>query len=101
MRSHNLPWKLKVRPSSEVIRKKVYVCPVPTYIHLNPALALRDLTGIKKHFLRKHGAKTWQCDKCSKITCGGAYGGSSSSMAAAATAMEKPAAMRELRPEII
>ncbi|KAK3198995.1 hypothetical protein Dsin_022410 [Dipteronia sinensis] len=66
-RSHNLPWNLKVRSRSEVITKKVYVCPVPTCIHHNPARALGNLTGIKKHFLRKHGAKTWECDKCSKM----------------------------------
>ncbi|KAK0601050.1 hypothetical protein LWI29_020886 [Acer saccharum] len=62
-RSHNLPWNLKVRST----RKKVYVCPVPTCIYHNPARALGDLTGTKKHFLRKHCAKTWQCDKCSKM----------------------------------
>ncbi|KAK4852779.1 hypothetical protein QYF36_026996 [Acer negundo] len=62
-RSHNLPWNLKMRST----RKKVYVCPVPTCIYHNPARALGDLTGTKKHFLRKHCAKTWQCDKCSKM----------------------------------
>ncbi|MBA0817417.1 hypothetical protein Gohar_019613, partial [Gossypium harknessii] len=30
------------------------------------ARALGDLTGIKKHFSRKHGEKKWKCDKCSK-----------------------------------
>ncbi|KAH9300772.1 hypothetical protein KI387_012355, partial [Taxus chinensis] len=25
-----------------------------------------DLTGVKKHFCRKHGEKKWKCDKCSK-----------------------------------
>ncbi|PIN02362.1 hypothetical protein CDL12_25122 [Handroanthus impetiginosus] len=25
-----------------------------------------DLTGIKKHYSRKHGEKKWKCDKCSK-----------------------------------
>ncbi|KAK2639737.1 hypothetical protein Ddye_027532 [Dipteronia dyeriana] len=64
-RDQNL--QLNVRPRSGVIRKKVYVCPVPTCIHHNPARALGNLTGIKKHFLRKHGAKTWQCNKCSKM----------------------------------
>uniref|UniRef100_A0A803N9D9 Uncharacterized protein n=1 Tax=Chenopodium quinoa TaxID=63459 RepID=A0A803N9D9_CHEQI len=28
--------------------------------------ALDDLTGIKKHFSRKHGEKKWKCEKCSK-----------------------------------
>ncbi|XWS76519.1 hypothetical protein CRYUN_Cryun01aG0183500 [Craigia yunnanensis] len=64
-RGHNLPWKLKQRTTTEV-RKRVYVCPEPTCVHHNPARALGDLTGIKKHFSRKHGEKKWKCDKCSK-----------------------------------
>ncbi|KAI9109585.1 hypothetical protein K1719_019639 [Acacia pycnantha] len=64
-RGHNLPWKLKQRTNKEV-RKKVYVCPEPTCVHHDPARALGDLTGIKKHFCRKHGEKKWKCDKCSK-----------------------------------
>ncbi|MED6122917.1 hypothetical protein PIB30_044439 [Stylosanthes scabra] len=65
-RGHNLPWKLKQRSNKEVIRKKVYVCPEPTCVHHHPSRALGDLTGIKKHFCRKHGEKKWKCDKCSK-----------------------------------
>ncbi|XP_045816320.1 zinc finger protein GAI-ASSOCIATED FACTOR 1-like [Trifolium pratense] len=64
-RGHNLPWKLKQRTSNEII-KRVYVCPEPSCVHHNPARALGDLTGIKKHFCRKHGEKKWKCDKCSK-----------------------------------
>ncbi|KAG0499286.1 hypothetical protein HPP92_003977 [Vanilla planifolia] len=64
-RGHNLPWKLKQRSGKEV-RKKVYVCPEVTCVHHEPARALGDLTGIKKHFSRKHGEKKWKCDKCSK-----------------------------------
>ncbi|XP_054799989.1 zinc finger protein MAGPIE-like isoform X2 [Prosopis cineraria] len=64
-RGHNLPWKLKQRPTTEV-RKRVYVCPEPSCVHHNPARALGDLTGIKKHFSRKHGEKKWKCEKCSK-----------------------------------
>ncbi|GMI79329.1 hypothetical protein HRI_001602200 [Hibiscus trionum] len=64
-RGHNLPWKLKQRATAE-IRKRVYVCPEPSCVHHNPARALGDLTGIKKHFCRKHGEKKWKCDKCSK-----------------------------------
>ncbi|KAJ1387426.1 Zinc finger C2H2-type [Sesbania bispinosa] len=64
-RGHNLPWKLKQRTTTE-IRKRVYVCPEPSCVHHNPARALGDLTGIKKHFCRKHGEKKWKCDKCSK-----------------------------------
>ncbi|XP_072983742.1 protein indeterminate-domain 7-like [Typha latifolia] len=65
-RGHNLPWKLRQRTSTEVIRKKVYICPEPSCVHHNPARALGDLTGIKKHYCRKHGEKKWKCDKCSK-----------------------------------
>ncbi|XP_030544920.1 zinc finger protein GAI-ASSOCIATED FACTOR 1-like isoform X2 [Rhodamnia argentea] len=64
-RGHNLPWKLKQRGSAE-IRKRVYVCPEPSCVHHNPARALGDLTGIKKHFCRKHGEKKWKCERCSK-----------------------------------
>nr|XP_043631746.1 zinc finger protein GAI-ASSOCIATED FACTOR 1-like isoform X2 [Erigeron canadensis] len=64
-RGHNLPWKLKQRTSTE-IRKRVYVCPEPSCVHHDPSRALGDLTGIKKHFCRKHGEKKWKCDQCSK-----------------------------------
>lgn len=64
-RGHNLPWKLKQRTSKEV-RKRVYICPEPSCVHHDPSRALGDLTGIKKHFCRKHGEKKWKCDKCSK-----------------------------------
>ncbi|XP_038883163.1 zinc finger protein GAI-ASSOCIATED FACTOR 1-like [Benincasa hispida] len=64
-RGHNLPWKLRQRSSNEV-KKKVYVCPETSCVHHDPSRALGDLTGIKKHFCRKHGEKKWKCDKCSK-----------------------------------
>ncbi|KAG9447784.1 hypothetical protein H6P81_013912 [Aristolochia fimbriata] len=64
-RGHNLPWKLRQRTSKE-IRKRVYVCPEKTCVHHHPSRALGDLTGIKKHFCRKHGEKKWKCEKCSK-----------------------------------
>ncbi|WOL10715.1 protein indeterminate-domain 5, chloroplastic-like isoform X1 [Canna indica] len=64
-RGHNLPWKLRLKSSKEV-RRRVYLCPEPTCVHHDPARALGDLTGIKKHFCRKHGEKKWKCDKCSK-----------------------------------
>ncbi|KAL5136924.1 Zinc finger protein JACKDAW [Glycine soja] len=64
-RGHNLPWKLRQRSNKEV-RKKVYICPEQTCVHHDPARALGDLTGIKKHFSRKHGEKKWKCEKCSK-----------------------------------
>ncbi|TQD77296.1 hypothetical protein C1H46_037162 [Malus baccata] len=66
-RGHNLPWKLKQRNSKDQIRKRAYVCPEPSCVHHHPSRALGDLTGIKKHFCRKHGEKKWKCDKCSKI----------------------------------
>ncbi|XP_059646895.1 zinc finger protein BALDIBIS [Cornus florida] len=64
-RGHNLPWKLKQRTNKEV-KKKVYICPEKTCVHHDPSRALGDLTGIKKHFSRKHGEKKWKCEKCSK-----------------------------------
>ncbi|PKU82538.1 Zinc finger protein NUTCRACKER [Dendrobium catenatum] len=65
-RGHNLPWKLKQRQNNEVVRRKVYICPEPSCSNHLPSRALGDLTGIKKHFFRKHGEKRWSCDKCSK-----------------------------------
>ncbi|KAJ8621081.1 hypothetical protein MRB53_029610 [Persea americana] len=64
-RGHNLPWKLRQRSGTEP-RKRVYVCPEPSCVHHDPWRALGDLTGIKKHFCRKHGEKKWKCEKCSK-----------------------------------
>lgn len=64
-RGHNLPWKLRQRSNKE-IRKKVYVCPEKSCVHHDPSRALGDLTGIKKHYSRKHGEKKWKCEKCSK-----------------------------------
>ncbi|XP_043699777.1 zinc finger protein JACKDAW-like [Telopea speciosissima] len=64
-RGHNLPWKLRQRTSKE-IRKRVYICPEKSCVHHDPSRALGDLTGIKKHFSRKHGEKKWKCEKCSK-----------------------------------
>ncbi|KAL3698520.1 hypothetical protein R1sor_012596 [Riccia sorocarpa] len=66
-RGHNLPGSLKPRANKDKeVRKKVYVCPEPTCVHHDPARALGDLTGIKKHFCRKHGEKKWKCEKCCK-----------------------------------
>ncbi|XP_076894407.1 zinc finger protein ENHYDROUS-like [Bidens hawaiensis] len=64
-RRHNLPWKLKQRTTNE-IRKRVYVCPEPSCVHHDSKRALGDLTGIKKHYSRKHGEKKWTCEQCSK-----------------------------------
>ncbi|XP_062199265.1 protein indeterminate-domain 5, chloroplastic-like [Phragmites australis] len=64
-RGHNLPWKLKQKNPKEA-RRRVYLCPEPTCVHHDPSRALGDLTGIKKHYSRKHGEKKWKCDKCNK-----------------------------------
>ncbi|KAF2305748.1 hypothetical protein GH714_007994 [Hevea brasiliensis] len=48
------------------VKRKVYLCPEPTCVHHDPSRALGDLTGIKKHYSRKHGEKKWKCEKCSK-----------------------------------
>ncbi|KAI3989359.1 hypothetical protein MKX01_026942 [Papaver californicum] len=64
-RGHNLPWKLRQRSGKEP-KKRVYVCPEKGCVHNHPSRALGDLTGIKKHFCRKHGEKKWKCGKCSK-----------------------------------
>ncbi|KAF5773486.1 putative transcription factor C2H2 family [Helianthus annuus] len=65
-RGHNLPWKLKQRNKLEVVKKKVYICPEISCVHHDPSRALGDLTGVKKHYFRKHGEKKWKCEKCSK-----------------------------------
>ncbi|XP_068666601.1 zinc finger protein GAI-ASSOCIATED FACTOR 1-like [Aristolochia californica] len=64
-RGHNLPWKLKQR-SGAAVKRRVYICPEVRCPHHDPSRALGDLTGIKKHYCRKHGEKKWKCDKCSK-----------------------------------
>ncbi|XP_047306828.1 protein indeterminate-domain 5, chloroplastic-like isoform X2 [Impatiens glandulifera] len=64
-RGHNLPWKLKQKNPKEV-RRKVYLCPETSCVHHDPSRALGDLTGIKKHYFRKHGEKKYKCEKCSK-----------------------------------
>ncbi|WVZ65812.1 hypothetical protein U9M48_015116 [Paspalum notatum var. saurae] len=64
-RGHNLPWKLKQKNPKEA-RRRVYLCPETTCVHHDPSRALGDLTGIKKHYCRKHGEKKWKCDKCNK-----------------------------------
>uniref|UniRef100_A0A0D9V9Y6 C2H2-type domain-containing protein n=1 Tax=Leersia perrieri TaxID=77586 RepID=A0A0D9V9Y6_9ORYZ len=67
-RGHNLPWKLRQRGGAgdQPPRKRVYVCPELSCVHHSASRALGDLTGIKKHFCRKHGEKKWKCDRCGK-----------------------------------
>ncbi|XP_072975428.1 zinc finger protein MAGPIE-like isoform X1 [Typha angustifolia] len=46
--------------------KRAYVCPEEGCVHHDPNRALGDLTGIKKHYRRKHGERKWACGTCSK-----------------------------------
>lgn len=66
-RGHSLPWKLKTKDCKESIKKRVYVCPETSCVHHQASRALGDLTGIKKHFSRKHAEKKWRCDLCSEL----------------------------------
>ncbi|KAJ6683347.1 hypothetical protein OIU85_007071 [Salix viminalis] len=50
-----------IHPEAEVVALSP-----KTLMATNRFLALGDLTGIKKHFCRKHGEKKWKCEKCSK-----------------------------------
>jgi len=44
------------------VKKKVYICPeADVAFHHDPSRAPGDLTGIKKHFSRKHGEKKFKC----------------------------------------
>jgi hypothetical protein len=66
-RRHKVPWKLLKREAGEASRKRVFVCPEPSCLHHDPAHALGDLVGIKKHFRRKHSEhRQWACARCSK-----------------------------------
>ncbi|KAK4765174.1 hypothetical protein SAY86_026264 [Trapa natans] len=67
-RRHKMPWNLlKQDGGGGKAKKRVYVCPEPTCLHHDPAHALGDLVGIKKHFRRKHSShKQWVCERCSK-----------------------------------
>ncbi|KAJ3702998.1 hypothetical protein LUZ61_006703 [Rhynchospora tenuis] len=69
-RRHKVPWKLLKKEkaaTTAVTRKRVYVCPEPSCLHHDPAHALGDLVGIKKHYRRKHGGqRQWVCSRCSK-----------------------------------
>ncbi|CAA7404606.1 unnamed protein product [Spirodela intermedia] len=69
-RGHNLPWKLgdggRQAAGGAAGRKRLFVCPEETCVHHHPSRALGDITGIKKHYSRKHGEKRWNCDGCPK-----------------------------------
>ncbi|XP_024961304.1 protein indeterminate-domain 9-like [Cynara cardunculus var. scolymus] len=67
-RGHNLPWKLKQRTRDVRVKRKVYLCPEPSCIHHNPCHALGDLSGIKKHYSRKHvSERNYKCLRCPKM----------------------------------
>ncbi|XP_062210492.1 protein indeterminate-domain 16-like [Phragmites australis] len=83
-RRHKVPWRLVKRAAggedgtgaggnggggggAAGARKRVFVCPEPSCLHHDPAHALGDLVGIKKHFRRKHGGRRqWVCARCAK-----------------------------------
>ncbi|KAL5218484.1 hypothetical protein ABZP36_019168 [Zizania latifolia] len=85
-RRHKVPWQLVKRSVATAAaaggedgdaaggaggggppRKRVFVCPEPSCLHHDPAHALGDLVGIKKHFRRKHGGRRqWVCARCAK-----------------------------------
>ena len=84
-RRHKVPWRLVKRAppgggegggggggaaaagGGGAPRKRVFVCPEPSCLHHDPAHALGDLVGIKKHFRRKHGGRRqWVCARCAK-----------------------------------
>ncbi|URE15528.1 hypothetical protein MUK42_12447 [Musa troglodytarum] len=72
-RGHNLPWNFAAKKASSDeaaatarSRRRVYVCPEASCVYHDPSRALGDLTGIKKHYSRKHGEKKWECERCSK-----------------------------------
>ncbi|XP_076904402.1 uncharacterized protein LOC143559828 [Bidens hawaiensis] len=66
-RGHNLPFNLKQSTPKIDVKRKVYLCPDPSCIHHNPSHALGDLTGIKKHYSRKHCEKRFKCTECPKM----------------------------------
>lgn len=66
-RGHNLPFNLKQSTPKIDVKRKVYTCPDPSCIHHSPSHALGDLTGIKKHYSRKHCVKRFKCAKCPKM----------------------------------
>ncbi|CAL9062605.1 unnamed protein product [Musa banksii] len=70
-RGHNLPWNFAAKKASSDeaaarARRRVYVCPEASCVYHDPSRALGDLTGIKKHYSRKHGEKKWECERCPK-----------------------------------
>ncbi|TVU32799.1 hypothetical protein EJB05_24556 [Eragrostis curvula] len=59
--------KAKAAAPAPTTKRCVYVCPEPSCRFHDPARALGDLCGIKKHFRRKHGGRRrWTCARCSR-----------------------------------
>ena len=52
--------------SSSSNKRRIYVCPDKNCVHHEESRALGDLTGIRKHFCRKHGVRRWKCGRCPK-----------------------------------
>ncbi|XP_020086794.1 protein indeterminate-domain 13-like [Ananas comosus] len=69
LRGHNIPSELQRRAEGVAPARGrcVYVCPVEDCVYHDPARALGDITGIKKHFSRKHGEKRWECERCGRM----------------------------------
>ncbi|KAG6535311.1 hypothetical protein ZIOFF_000276 [Zingiber officinale] len=65
MRTHNINYELK-KSGRTPVRRKAYVCPIPSCVYSHSSRALSDITGIKKHFNRKHGPKNLKCPHCTK-----------------------------------
>ncbi|KAG6489118.1 hypothetical protein ZIOFF_050376 [Zingiber officinale] len=65
MRTHNVNYELK-KSGRTPSRRKFYVCPIPSCVYSHRSRALSDITGIKKHFNRKHGPKNLRCPQCTK-----------------------------------
>jgi hypothetical protein len=63
-RGHNLPFTLQRSLKDQ--RKRVYVCPEESCLHHDRSHALGDMTGIRKHYLRKHCEPKWECSNCTK-----------------------------------
>ncbi|KAI5658786.1 hypothetical protein M9H77_27579 [Catharanthus roseus] len=66
VRGHNLPSKLRQKTSKSESKKQVYICPGTSCVLHNPARALADFTGMKKHYSWKHRERKWKGEKCSK-----------------------------------
>ncbi|KAK1375237.1 Protein indeterminate-domain 4, chloroplastic [Heracleum sosnowskyi] len=69
-RAHNipLPYVRNNRPvkNKDDEKRKVYLCPETTCGYHDRRHALSDITGLRKHYKRKHSEKNLNCTKCEK-----------------------------------